>query len=187
MSTGNHDVLLSVSLVDAVLQLLSETGGRSRLRIAGDSMSPLLRDGYGVVVEHGAEIGLGDVVVYKCQGGMVVHRVVRVLQNNDGAVCVTKGDNRTGLDPPINRERVVSRVVLIETPSGNIDLASEPWRTLNPVIARCSYIQALIYEKGRVIKRRLIGDRTNRLVYRGAKAVLLPLFLLIGAMSRFKE
>lgn len=176
-----------VPLIDAMLEILSEAGTQSRLRIAGDSMRPLLRDGYTAVVEHGGEIALGDIVVCRRQDAMEAHRIVRVRQDENGAIFVTKGDNRIDLDPPICRESIVGKVVLIETPSGNIDLSSEPWRMLTPVIARCSYIQALIYGKGRVIKRRLIGDRTNRLMSWGVRALLLPLSLLLGAMSRFRQ
>ena len=76
---------------------------------------------------------------------------------------------------------------MIEAPHGNIDLDSRFWRTLNPIIAHCSYIQALIYEKGRLVKKLLIGDRTNHLISWGAKVLSLPFSLLLDAMSRFKK
>ena len=105
--------MLPASLIDTALELLGEAGKRSRLRIAGNSMSPLIGDGYDLIVEHKGGIGLGDIVIFKHQGRVMAHRVVRVLQNKDRAVFVTKGDNSTGFDSPISREQIIGKVVMI--------------------------------------------------------------------------
>jgi len=186
-SVSDHDALLSASLVDAALKVMSAAGKQSRLRIAGHSMSPLIRDGYGVVVEHTGEVGLGDIVICQHQGGVMVHRVVRVLHDGDQPVFVTKGDNSTGLDPLISKEAIIGKVVMIEAPHGNIDLDSRFWRTLNPIVAHCSYIQTLIYRKGRLAKKRLLGGRRNYLTSWAAKVCLLPLSVFLSIASRFRR
>jgi len=97
----------------------------------GDSMSPFIQDGDGVVVEHStADIEVGDVILYPkpagqslrlCSGqspGFVVHRVVRVIGDGPKPLFVTRGDNRSLSDPPIGRGQVLGKVAEVERAEG---------------------------------------------------------------------
>ena len=91
----------------------------------GDSMSPFIQDGDGVVVEHDtAEISVGDVILYlkpspPAQGqGFVVHRVVRVIVEGSQPLFVTQGDNRPLPDPLISKGLIIGKVVEVDKTEG---------------------------------------------------------------------
>jgi len=122
-------------LLRAAKEAWKGAGKRRRFRMIGDSMSPFIQDGDGVVVEHStAAIGVGDVILYpKAPGqslrltlrfsqgfgsgqapGFVVHRVVRVIGDGPQTLFVTQGDNRPLPDPPIGSDQVLGKVVEVE-------------------------------------------------------------------------
>jgi len=114
---------LEATIASAVAAWI-EVGKRSRLRTSGQSMAPLLREGWMVLVEHGREnIRRGDVIAYRAGERVVVHRVVRFLA--DGGL-LTKGDGRSGFDPPVVPAQIIGRVVSVITPWGSINLMA-PW------------------------------------------------------------
>jgi signal peptidase I len=101
------------------------TGKRRRFRMIGDSMSPFIQDGDGVVVEHGStDIKIGDVILYQKPSlsrqapGVVVHRVVQVLDEGMQTLFVTRGDNRPLPDPPIGRRQILGKVVGVKKTGG---------------------------------------------------------------------
>lgn len=118
-------------LLQAARTVWEGTGKRRRFRMIGDSMSPLIQDGDGVVVEHStADIEIGDVILYQKpslpgqtptgeQGrGFVVHRVVQVLDEGPQPLFVTQGDNRPLPDPPLERGQILGKVVEVEKAKG---------------------------------------------------------------------
>jgi len=108
-----------------------ETGKRHRFRMIGDSMSPFIQDGDGLIVEHGtADIKVGDVILYQkslppgqvSTGeqslGFVVHRVIQVIDKGPQTLFVTKGDNRPLPDLPIGRGQILGKVVGVKRAKG---------------------------------------------------------------------
>jgi len=117
----------SQSLLQAAMSAWEGTGKQRRFRMIGDSMSPFIQDGDGVVVEHStADIEVGDVILYQKpslpsqpptgeQGqGFVVHRVVQVLDERPQPLFVTKGDNRPLPDPLISKGLIIGKVVEVD-------------------------------------------------------------------------
>ena len=97
----------------SVLKELVEEGREVRLKIAGESMVPFLR-------EHRDEVFFrkptevlkkGDIVFYQREGGQfVMHRIQRVRP--EGYYLV--GDNQTVIEGPVAREQIfglVTRVI----------------------------------------------------------------------------
>jgi signal peptidase I len=89
-----------------------DTFGHARLPVKGLSMLPAMWPGDLLEIQRHdpAEIGRGDVVVFRRDGRLVVHRVVR-----NGSNClVTRGDHLTQQDAPVPLAEVLGRVTAIE-------------------------------------------------------------------------
>jgi hypothetical protein len=102
-----------------------ETDKQRRFRMIGDSMSPFIQDGDGVVIEHDtAEIRVGDVILYPKPSasslgqGFVLHRVVRVIADGPQRLFVTQGDNRPLPDPPVASDQILGKVAEVEKTEG---------------------------------------------------------------------
>lgn len=87
-----------------------------KLPVRGDSMSPLLRTGDTICVEPvtAESASVGDILVYKSEGNMVAHRLVRILRRNSRCVFLTKGDTFPHIDRPLNESELIGRVCAVE-------------------------------------------------------------------------
>lgn len=100
-------------LSDDALGLLIASGRTAVLPVReGDrSMAPLLRGGDAVAAAAGGPRGRGDLLVFRQQDYLVVHRFLGRARTRDGAACLrTRGDGRNVLDPPLDPGRVRARV-----------------------------------------------------------------------------
>jgi hypothetical protein len=107
---------LSVPQLDAAVDLMGRTGRRAVLPMRGESMTPTLRAGQLIdVALTPCEPELGDLLLYRQQDYLVVHRYLGPASWEDGAPRFrTRGDARLELDPPLERARVRGRVLAIE-------------------------------------------------------------------------
>lgn len=95
---GNLLVLAAAALFLGWFLLLRPVplgGQTSYVRVSGISMEPTLRSGDLAVLQKQSSYGRGDVVAFRVQGGVVIHRIVR--ETPEG--FVTQGDNKNGDDP----------------------------------------------------------------------------------------
>ncbi len=77
------------------------------IRAWGWSMYPNIRDGDYLILKK-KRLRIGDIVCFKDECGKnVVHRVIKLNKHN----LVTKGDNSSNPDPPIENKKVVGVVV----------------------------------------------------------------------------
>ena len=100
-----------------------------RLKVTSGSMLPQLMPGDYINLELAPPESLrcGDIVVFQNDGELVTHRLVSINPH----YCLTKGDALQGFDPPIDRSRLLGRVVAFER-SGKVTLLRGPrWRTFN--------------------------------------------------------
>lgn len=92
--------------------------------VEGSSMEPLLQTGDVVIIittRHGMSIDLGDIIVFtRADGrGLVIHRVIKIVNAGNSTYYITKGDNNMLPDyqefegPGIPRERVLGKVLEI--------------------------------------------------------------------------
>jgi hypothetical protein len=104
-----------VSRLDAnelVVDLLSR-GHAVRFQARGDSMHPAIHDDdylHAEPIDRNSPLRRGEVVVTLAERGLTVHRVL----SHRGAVVQTRGDNAPGIDPPLDRTRVIGRIVQVE-------------------------------------------------------------------------
>ena len=170
------------SITDAVLEIWAETGARNRLKIAGNSMLPLIKDGDSVLVEHGAAgVRRGDIIVFRYGNDLAAHRVLRVYDDNTGPTFVTKGDSVLQLDPPLSAGEIVGRVLAVERSGRHLSLDTPVWRVWGWLIAVSTLVGIKLYGWGWTLKQRVLGPQPNRvtaLLRRSALAAFL-LFLKV--------
>lgn len=125
---------------DTVLELWAEKRARTESAITGNSMAPLIRHGDTVVIQHGdVPLRIGDVVVAKRQGAIVVHRLVHSEMEEGRERFLTRGDACRDIDPPVRRDQIIGKVVEIRSSEGRVRLDSGWWRGANLLIARLYY------------------------------------------------
>ena len=143
------------SIVIAALDLLQRTHGRSRIQISGYSMMPLLRPGDAVVVAHTQVVRVGDIIVRRSDAGLIVHRVIRISQADEGQVHIlTKGDATLTVDPPATPEDIIGRVIALER-GRYIALDSGVWRRLGWLMAKYSCFLTWLYQIALRLRQRL--------------------------------
>jgi hypothetical protein len=106
---------LTVSLLDAAVELMGRSGRGGAVRVQGDSMVPTLHAGQLLAVEFNPEgLKRGDLLLYRQERFLVVHRLLDRVRCTDGARRLrTRGDGLNGLDPLLDRANVVGRVLAL--------------------------------------------------------------------------
>lgn len=77
--------------------------------VSGGSMYPLLHNGDRVIAIPNQFLSLGDVVIFKSEGFVRTHRIVRINKDQ----IWTKGDNVPHCDLPIGKEHVQGVVKMV--------------------------------------------------------------------------
>lgn len=109
------------------------------------SMSPLIPPECFITIEGISSIKnlvIGDIIVFFDQNDEIVcHRIIEI----DGETVITKGDNNYVIDEGKTKERIVGRVVLVETEETILDLSMEQSLKVNQQIAsyssRCNFLK----------------------------------------------
>jgi signal peptidase I len=120
---------LPVELLDAAAELMGRAGRGGTVRVHGRSMEPTLRAGQVLAVEFApARLRCGDMLVFRQVDYLVVHRLLGRARRGGGGSYRTRGDGLPGLDPPVDPQRVVARVVAVES--------AGRWRSVRGASAR---------------------------------------------------
>lgn len=87
-----------------------------KIPVTGDSMSPVLRTGDVIYIEPVKAEGLdmGDILIFKTEGNMTAHRLVRILRSNGRSMFLTKGDTFSSVDMPLKEEDIIGRAYAVE-------------------------------------------------------------------------
>ena len=165
---------LSVELLDAAVELMGESGRDGAIPVQGRSMLPFLTEGQLVAVEFGAErLATGDLLVFRQVDYLVVHRLVGRGSRNGATYYRCRGDGLAGLDPPVDPERVVGRVVAVR--------CGESWRSVRGGGARLYARLSAWHDLSWTTLRRLAGFVEGGLRRLGLK---LPLRETVSAFDR---
>ena len=114
--------------LQAALDIWKQTGHHQTIPIEGQSMLPLFREGDQVQVAYGAAVRPGDVVAFRQQGKLIVHRLLRTCyKHGESPLFITKGDNALHLDPPLKRSDMLGRVIRVERKGRSMRLDTWPW------------------------------------------------------------
>ena len=90
--------------------------GRLAMRVWGTSMLGAIWPGDQVVFEtcEPADVELGDVLLYRRDDRLVVHRVIQISPLGEALEFRTRGDNQRGCDLPLSAEELLGRAVLVQ-------------------------------------------------------------------------
>jgi phage repressor protein C with HTH and peptisase S24 domain len=81
------------------------------LRIQGDCMSPLLKDGAVVQISSRRFYWPGDVLIFRGRDGQVlIHRLLGCYLWSNGLRFLTKADNGSRPDGSVTRQQVIGKV-----------------------------------------------------------------------------
>jgi hypothetical protein len=122
-------------------------------------------------------------VVFRQQGKMVVHRVLRINLQANGPTFLIKGDNNLTVDPPVQAEEIVGRVLLIKRGEKTLAIDTYPWRMAGRAIAWGTLAGFWLYRRGDSIKRRWLGTRSNFLTRFLRRSWLAGASLMLGLLK----
>ena len=102
-----------------------------RLKVAGESMMPLLRPRDAVIVSQVKpnQLICGDIIV-RYATDFVTHRYIRTVRG----MIYTKGDGRYYLDAPFDPGEIVGRVTIVERSGKQINFNTKRWVLINRLI-----------------------------------------------------
>jgi len=155
---------LSLDQLDAAVELMGRGRRHGILPMQGDSMLPTLCSGQLIAVDFFPdELVRGDLLLFRQQDYLVVHRLLGAASARDGTLR-TRGDGSPGLDPPLERRRVRGRVFAVHD--------GDRWWDLEGGAAR-AYALGLAVHDLCWAAAAAMGTRTDRVLVR------------VGARGRF--
>lgn len=113
-------------LILAIFTFLFFTGsfGVHPAVVGSGSMSPSIQTGDVIVVAKidTDDLNIGDIIQYMADGYTVTHRIVDVMETENGRLFVTKGDANELPDDPISEDRVIGKVIFVVPKVGLLPL-----------------------------------------------------------------
>jgi signal peptidase I len=116
-ATDNNDIIRDVGL-----SLLSN-GKTIKVIAGGYSMFPEIKPGTLIFIEpipEGSFPSPGEIIAWKRESGLVVHRVIRILRNGPLTTFITRGDSCAREDNPLPVDLIAGKVIRTEDGSGKI-------------------------------------------------------------------
>lgn len=81
--------------------------------IASNSMKDTISRGYAVIIEQTNDIKLYDIIEYRLDKIVIVHRVISIDKTKDGYLYTTKGDNNNNSDKDkVKEEQIIGKVIV---------------------------------------------------------------------------
>jgi signal peptidase I len=103
------------------LTLLSE-GKTIRIKAHGYSMYPCIKPGSLILIEpirvKGAPVP-GEIIAITRESGLIIHRLTKILVQNNIKTYIARGDSNAFPDNPIKIDKIAGRVVGAETTGEN--------------------------------------------------------------------
>lgn len=177
-----HDAVTKGAVLPPVMTSLYEElllkKGELLLTACSGSMAPLIRIGDKVKVKTTSTeaIGFGDIIVYREEEKLVVHRVVAKGEFDRQPFFLQKGD-RSSFPFRIPAECVLGKVSEIHKPSRCIRLNSRKGRFLNLLLAVRSYLTCFTQPNLPAKERALLGNRKYQLLHCVFSFLISPLRL----------
>jgi hypothetical protein len=127
--------------LQAVLDIWSQKRVRTHYPISGNCMSPMIKDGDTLTIEHGMQdIHIGDVVAYGLPRRPAIHRVIKIVNKDGEKLFLLKPDRSHTPNPLISGEEILGRVIEIHGFNGRLSLTSFWGRWMNYFLAIRSYV-----------------------------------------------
>jgi len=168
--------------------------GACWLPVLTDSMAPLIRPGDQVKVSRVApgEVRFGDILVFKRNNDLIVHRVLKRWRAPEGNYFSEKGDAGSvyGL---VNGDSIVGRVIGLKKGTRTYDLDLPPGRIANLSIAAWCKITAAVINRLKPSHSPIITGAENaihKILYissRSLVAACLAIWYPAGLLPRIGE
>ena len=116
----SKDHLSYTVLKDIGFRLLAE-GKTIRIKAEGISMYPSIKSGSVIFIEpfeQGVLPVHGDIIAWKRDSGIIVHRLISIYRQKNQTYFVTRGDCSLAEDEPFLFDQIAGKVVRIEKPEG---------------------------------------------------------------------
>jgi len=112
----NKDQNKHALIKDLGFSLLAE-GKILKIKADGYSMYPTIKPVSVIYIEPLTENMSpwpGEIIAWKREPGFVVHRLVRIIRNDNETIYFTRGDSCSCEDQPVTKELIAGRVVRVE-------------------------------------------------------------------------
>ena len=116
----SKDHLAYTVLKEIGFSLLAE-GKTLKVKAEGISMHPSIKSGSVIFIEpfkQGTEPVPGEIIAWKRDSGIVVHRLVSTYKAKMQKYYVTRGDSSLVEDEPVLYDQIAGKVVRVENPEG---------------------------------------------------------------------
>jgi protein involved in polysaccharide export with SLBB domain len=125
-----------------------------KVPVTGDSMSPLLRTGDSIYVEpvKAKDLSAGDILVYKTEGNMVAHRLIRILRSNGKFMFLTKGDTFSSADSLLKESDLIGRVYATGKHGADLNFKKGIFSLVNRLSYLLSPLSSFLYNLRRKYK-----------------------------------
>ena len=155
-----------------ILQEALVSGASVHLSVISQSMSPLLKTGDIVIVEHVAqnEYNPGDIIVFESNRSMITHRLLAKQENH----WLTKGDNAINPDPPLRPELILGKVSAIQKENHILKIHSRFWQYSNRTIASINLCQMRLLKFVDRIISQIFGEKQIRGISLLYKLLTIP-------------
>lgn len=123
-------------------------GHRVRLRVAGGSMEPLIRDGDRVDIEPAApeRVAVGDVILFSLAGRLFLHRVIGRRRLAEEICLVARGDHNLRPEPEFGPEALLGVAVALYRGEAILDLRSPGMRWIGGAVARSRLVRRVLFK-----------------------------------------
>jgi signal peptidase I len=115
-SRNNHTIMKDVSLT------LLDEGKTIRIKAHGYSMFPCIKPGSLLLIEpiqlKGAPVP-GEIIALRRENGLIVHRLIKIVKNNNLTSYIARGDSNAYADNPVKIDKIAGRIVGAETTGEN--------------------------------------------------------------------
>jgi signal peptidase I len=132
-------------IIDHLIREELGNGKKITLRVSGDSMHPLIRQGDSIRIERCAPevLGIGDIITFKRDGAYYTHRLLRIVTRGSVTRLMTKGDNEVNLDPPVSPDQILGKVAVIWKKNRTLYLKTPFWSFMNRLLGVFSLVETL--------------------------------------------
>ncbi|MBW6473905.1 MAG: S24/S26 family peptidase, partial [Anaerolineaceae bacterium] len=137
--TKSTQAIIHAQIISGLLEK-----GTFRFKVTGNCMWPLIQKGDWVFVQPvltDPEIQTGEIVLMDHGVDFVVHRLVGI--NN--SEIITQGDWSKFPDPPVKRERILGKVILIEKSWCRLCLTNPIIHCINRILYHISCLYQKFY------------------------------------------
>jgi signal peptidase I len=129
--------------------LLSE-GKSIRIKAHGYSMYPHIRPGSIVLIEplkiKGKPVP-GEILAIKRSGGLVIHRLIKIITRDGVDYYVARGDSNARTDDPVRIDMIAGRVTGADISGQNTRLADISKHKPNYILNRIRVVSILLWRR----------------------------------------